>query len=423
MQFVSRRTMLRGSIATIGATTLPNWFSKAAAAAELADSANPGASVKDETFWHMVAQAYDLDYRHIVLNGGGNNPLPRTVVNALCRFQRMAASQPRPHNFDLVAYNNEHRVRLARLMGCDVDELSMTRGTTEGLNIVAWGLPLQAGDEVLMSQYDALYGAKIFGERAKRHGIVVKVVDLPLAPSIQEVVDGYAAALTGRTKLLVASDIAVDWGFVLPIRELSELAHANGAQILVDGALSFGHMPINVKEYQCDYYATSLHKWLNAPLGTGALYVRRDRLEDLWPLYGVNIPPDNIRKFEVIGTRDGAPIAAVGPAIDLYERIGPERKLARLKFLLDELTSRLDGVDGVTIYTEPDPNRRVAYARIVVDGFEGTELWFRLRDEEGIWTYGNYAEGYAGIYVSPNVFNTPAEMAFVAETIKRLARA
>ena len=143
MQFVTRRALLGGSIATIGATTLPNWLVSAAAAAELADDADPGASVKDETFWHAVAQAYDLDGRHVVMNGGGNNPLPRTVVNALSRFHRMAASQPRPHNYDQLAYRSDHRRRLAKLFGCDADELALTRNTTEGLNIVGWGLPLQ----------------------------------------------------------------------------------------------------------------------------------------------------------------------------------------------------------------------------------------------------------------------------------------
>ena len=422
MTKIARRAMLGGGIAAIGSTAVPDWLVRAAAAAEIADSVTPGSSVRDETFWHSVAQAYDLDSRHVVMNGGGNNPLPRTVVNALCRYQRTSATQPRPHNYDLIAYRNEHRHRLAGHFGCDEGELALTRGTTEGLNTVAWGLSLNRGDEIVMSQYESNYGRKIFAQRAARHGVVVREVNLPVAPSVQEVVDAYAAVMSPRTKLLVASHVVDSWGFVLPIPELSELAHDNGAQMLADGALGFGHMPINVKELKCDYYATSLHKWLNAPLGTGALYVRRDRIADLWPLYGVDRPADDVRKFEVVGTRDGAPIAAIGPAIDLFERIGAARKLARLRYLLDELMAQLDGVDGVTVVTERDPNRRVALARVAVDGFPGRELWFRLRDEERIWTYGNFSDETAGVYVSPNVFNTLSDMNYFAETIKRLAR-
>ena len=423
MQFVTRRAVLGGSLATIGATTLPDTLIRALAAAELADGSNPGTSVTDETFWHTVAQAYDLDSRHVVMNGGGNNPLPRTVVNALSRFHRMGASQPRPYNYDQLAYRSDHRRRLAKLFGCDTDELALTRNTTEGLNIVAWGLPLEPGDEIVLSQYEARYGGAIFKERANRHGVVVREIELPLAPTVQQVVDGYAAALSPRTRLFVASHVVDSWGFVLPVEELAELAHANGAQILVDGALSFGHMPVNVKQLKSDYYATSLHKWLNAPLGTGALFVRRDRLPDLPPLYGYDWPADDIRKYEFVGTRDGAAVAAIGQAIDLYERIGPERKLARLRYLLDDLMSRLDGVDGVTVITERDPGRRVGLARVSVDGFTGRELWHKLRDEEGIWTFGNFPGEYDGVYVSPNVFNTLSDMAYFADTITRLARA
>ena len=422
MQFVTRRALLGGALATVGATSLPKALISAAAAADVADRATPGASVADEAFWHAVADAYDLDGRHIVMNGGGNNPLPRTVVNALSRFHRMAASQPRPHNYDQLAYRTDHRRRLAKVFGCDTDELAITRNTTEGLNIVAWGLPLESGDEIVVSQYEARYGGMIFSERAKRHGVVVRQVELPIAPSVQEVIDGYAATITPRTRLFVASHVVDSWGFVMPVKELAELAHANGAQILVDGALSIGHMPVNVRELQSDYYATSLHKWLNAPLGTGALFVRRDRLPELPPLYGYDWPADDIRKYEIVGTRDGASVAAIGPALDLYERIGPARKLARLRYLLEDLMGRLEGVDGVDVITEPDPDRRVGLARVSVNGFTGRELWHKLRDDEGIWTFGNSPGEYDGVYVSPNVFNTLSDMEYFAATISRLAR-
>ena len=167
----------------------------------------------------------------------------------------------------------------------------------------------------------SMFTTQVQEQRAKRHGIVVRRIELPVSPTVRQTVERFRRALTPKTKLLVASHIADGWGYVLPIRELSDLAHGHGAQLLVDGALSFGHVPVSMKALGCDYYATSLHKWLNAPLGTGALFVRRERLEALWPLYGNGWQANDI--FD----RDP------GEAIDVYERIGPERKAARLRNL------------------------------------------------------------------------------------------
>lgn len=417
---LTRRSIVSGASAASVALAA-NAVSIASAAAQSARGRNADDVARDELFWMSVARAYRLDGRWIILNGGGNNPHPTAVVEALSRYNAMSSSAPRPHMYRLWARIDNHRERLAALMDCAPEEMAITRNTTEGLNIVGWGLSLNEGDEVIMSNVDDRYAKKIFEQRAKRHGVVVRSVELPVAPTARQTVRLFEEAMTPRTKLIVASHIADGWGYVLPIRELSDLAHDRGAQVLTDGALSFGHVPVSMKELGCDYYATSLHKWLNAPLGTGALYVRRDRLESLWPLYGTRREADDIRKFEDIGTRSGPTIAAIGQALDFYEQLGPERKAARVRYLLSLVMDNLERVSGVRVITEPDVRKRTGLARIAVEGMSGRDLTTTLREEFDIYTYGNFPGPNDGVYISPNVFNSSDHMTAFSNAIRQIA--
>ena len=389
--------------------------------AKASDANTPELIARDEAHWADIAKAYSLDDQYIILNGGGNNPHPQAVTQKLAEYDRLASSAPRPHNYIQLAQKEEIRPRLAEHFGCDPQELAITRNTTEGLNIVGWGLDLQAGDEILISNYDTRYAGAIFAQRAARHGVIVKTVELPISPSAHDVVSHYAAMMTNKTKLLVASHLADGWGFVLPIKELSDLAHQNNAQMLADGALTFGHIPINVRDLKCDYYATSLHKHLTAPLGTGALYVRKDRLESLWPLYGVRRAADDIRKFETIGTRSGPTIAAIATALDFYEQVGPANKAARMRYLAQLVENDLKDVERVQFITEKEPSQRTGLARVALNGVTGLDLTSMLREEFGIYTYGNFPGPNDGVYISPNLFNTPHQMSAFSSAIRAIA--
>ena len=375
----------------------------------------------DEAFWRSVAGAYRLDSRWLMLNGGGSNPHPIAVTEALQRYDAQASSAPRPHNYVLGNRIDDHRRRLATLMDCSPEEVAITRNTTEGLNIVGWGLPLREGDEVVMSDVDEYYAGKVFEQRARRDGIRLRKVQLPIEPTAAQTLAAFSGAMTSNTRLLVASHLADGLGYVLPISELAQLAHDRGAQLLVDGALSFGQVPVSMKQFGCDYFATSLHKWLNAPLGTGALFVRRDRVEELWPLYGTRHEPGDIRKFEDIGTRSGPTIAAIGDALDFYEQLGPERKAERLKYLLSVVMAELASAEGVRIITEPDESKRTGLARVVVTGLAGAELMNVLREEYGIFTFGNWPGPIDGVYISPNVFNSADQMRQFAQAVRAIA--
>ena len=417
---ISRRSLVLGASGATVALAF-NALPIATAAAVASSGRTAKQLAKDEQYWSQIARAYQLDGRYTILNGGGNNPHPTAVVDALARYNELSSSAPRPHNYIFQARINDHRNRLAALMDCQPEELAITRNTTEGLNIVGWGLGMVAGDEVVISDVDDRYAGKIFAQRAARHGINVVRVELPISPSTKQVVDLFEQAMGPRTKLIVASHIADGWGYVLPIRELSELAHDRGAQLLADGALSFGHIPVSMQKLGCDYFATSLHKWLNAPLGTGALFVKRSRLEQLWPLYGSSRDADDIRKFEDIGTRNGSTLAAIGQAIDFYQQIGPENKAARVRYLLSLVMEELKSVRRVSVITELDERHRAGLARIVVAGITGSDLTTRLREQYGIYTWGNWPGEYDGVYISPNIFNSATHMVAFADAIKDIA--
>lgn len=423
----TRREFLRAGGQSL--TTASVWLAASASLIRSVESAAAASrwsddedAARDEAFWSTVARAFSSDGRYIVLNGGGQNPPPKEVVEALTGYEMYAAAQPRPNNGRLTAYVEQHRGRLARHLGCEPDEVAITRNTTEGLNIVANGTELQRGDEVIYTSFDEHYGARPLMLRAARHGVVLRKVELPIPPADGVVVERIAAAMTPRTRMIVASHIADGWGFVLPIAKISALARAKGISVLADGALAFGHIVVNVRELGCDYYVSSLHKWLSAPLGTGVMYVRRDRIAALWPLYGAYQPqsPD-IRKFEEIGTRAGAPVAAIGQALDFHEAIGPGRKAARLRYLGSYVISRLRDAPGIQCITDGDERRRGSLMRILVKGLSGEAVETQLREKHGIWTFGRLGEAWDGIYVSPNLFNLPAQLDRFVAAMREIA--
>ncbi len=423
----TRRAILQQT-ATVGINTgvalvaAPGLLEAIGARTARAGWQSPDEAARDEAYWSLVAQGFVTDGRHIILNGGGQNPPPSEVLDALVRYDTFAAAQPRPNNIELIGRREHHRRRLARLLGCESEELALTRNTTEGLNIVVNGFEMEPGDEILSTNFEKLYAAVPARLRALRQGIVAREIPIPSPTNDDEIVERIVEAINPRTRLIVASHVADAWGFVLPIARISEEAHARGIAVLADGALSFGHLDFDVRRLGCDFFASSLHKWLSAPLGTGILYVRRDRISSLWPLYGAREPQSaDIRKFEEIGTRSGPTIAAIGQAIDFHERIGPANKAARLRYLGQYILDRLRDVPGVECITDADPSRRGSLMRIRVRDHTGRQVEAALRDRYGIWTFGGLENEGGGIYISPNLFNLPNDLDRFVEAMVEIA--
>jgi selenocysteine lyase/cysteine desulfurase len=420
-----RRTVLQHGAAFLAAGWLgeraPGAWPLPLAAVPPRGDRTPDDLAQDETYWSLVALQFAVDSRYIVLNGGGQNPPTRATVDALVRGEAFAAAQPRPNNLQLLAQAEQHRRRLAVHLGCAPDEVALTRNTTEGLNIVIHGLAMAPGDEVLVSPYERHYAEPALSTRRDRDGIRVVRSEVALPPTDDAIVAAVLGAVTPRTRLVICSHIADGWGFVLPIARIAEALRPRGIPLLCDGAWSFAHIPVDVRALGCDYYATSLHKWLGAPLGTGLLYVRRERLATTWPLYGSSVPPEDIRKFEAIGTRPGAPVAAIGAALDFHEAIGPAHKAAPLRALLAHLLDGLRDLPQITVHTDADAGRRGSLARLQVAGWRGEALATALRERHGIYVYGGFDDGPDGIYVAPNLFNTKAQLDRVVSALRTVA--
>jgi isopenicillin-N epimerase len=385
----------------------------------------PEEAARDEDFWFTVREAYDLDSRHIILNAGASNPSPRAVQRALVRYLDYANGSPLVNNRDAFSPQRERvRRRIAGLVNCTPNEIALTRNTTEAVQTVLFGLALKPGDEVVTTDWDYYSMVNALRQREKRDGIVVKQIALKLpAPSSDGVVKAFRDALTPRTKAILLCHVIDGQGQILPVREVCDLAHEQGVQVVVDGALSFGHIACDLKALGCDYFGTSLHKWLSAPLGTGFLYVTRERIPSLWPLFGASDPQgQDIRKFEQIGTHSAPHFAAVNQALDFYEGVGVARKQARLHYLTRYWTDKVGKLPKVRINTPLDPDRSCGTVHLEIEGVDPRKLSQHFYRDLDIYVFPIVRNGLSGVYVSPNLFTRLTDLDQFADAVAKVAR-
>ncbi|MBL9215285.1 MAG: aminotransferase class V-fold PLP-dependent enzyme [Opitutaceae bacterium] len=396
-------------------------------------AARPGSAAPPETppaapgdIWAELRAAYTLDPSRINLENGYYCVMPHATLEASFAHARdlnLAGS----HYLRTRQADDKAAVRraLAESAGCAPEELIVTRNTTESLDTVISGLDWRAGDEAVMAAQD--YGSMLdmFRQQARRHGIVNRVVSLPLDPqSDDEIVSLYAEAITPRTRLVLVSHLVNLTGQILPVRRICDAAHARGVPVLVDGAHSFAHLDFRIPDLGCDYFGASLHKWLGAPLGTGLLYVRRDRIAGLWPLFGdTGYPDDDIRKLNHIGTNPVHAELTILDALRLHAHLGPARKEARLRFLQEYWTSRVRGRPGLTLNTPAQSARACAIANVRVDRLPPGELARILLERHRLWTVAIDAPdaGVRGVRVTPNLFTTTAELDILVDALRILA--
>jgi isopenicillin-N epimerase len=379
----------------------------------------------DETLWRPVQRAFPVDRSIINLNNAGVSPSSSAVLAAEERFVARSNAAP-AHTMwrELEPQREKVRQALATLFGCDAEEIAITRNASEGLETCQLGFDLKAGDEVLTSNQDYPRMLWTFRQMEQRSGIVLRLVSLPTPPEEPaEVVARFAAAITPRTRMILVSHMINLTGNVLPAREVVALGRQRGIPVVVDGAHSFGHLCFRQPDLDCDYFATSLHKWLAAPHGTGMLYVRRDKVRSLWPL----MPPppgmeDNIRKFEEIGTHPAAPALAIADALTLHQAIGGERKLARLCHLRDRWARALLQHDRVALHTSLKPGFSGAIATVQVTGIASTALADHLWDAHRIVVAAIDHPELTGIRVSPSLYTTIQEVDRFADVMEKIIR-
>jgi len=389
------------------------------------ETASPEETASDEAFWGPVQQAFAVDRSRVNPNNGGVSPAPQLVMDALKRHLDYSNTAPVYTMWRVQEPQLETvRAQLARLFACQAEEVAVVRNASEGLQICQMGLDLKRGDEVVTSNQD--YGRMIttWQQRERREGIRLVQVSLPTpAEDPAEVVRRFEAALTPRTRVIHMCHMINLTGQILPVKEVVRMARARGIPVVVDGAHAFAHFDFTHADLECDYYATSLHKWLYAPIGTGMLYVRRDKVRGLWPLQAAaESMDDNIRKFEEIGTHPAANHLAIAEAVRFNEAIGLKRKEARMVYLRDRWAVPLSKVERVRLHTSLKPGMAVGLANVQVEGVDpGALAEYLLAKHRIIVTPIKHAE-FEGIRVTPNVYTTLEEVDLFTEVMAEIAR-
>jgi selenocysteine lyase/cysteine desulfurase len=379
---------------------------------------------QDEDFWAQIRAKYVLTPDYINLENGFYLMQSQPVLEAFIRRVRDINVQASRYMRTVMPDDNlAVRRRLAAAAGCPVEELVITRNTTESLDTVIGGFHWQPGDEAVMAQQD--YGAMLdmFGLQARRYGIVNRIVSLPMDPrSDDEIVRLYESAITPKTRLLMICHMVNITGQLLPVAAVAEMAHRHGVQVMVDGAHSFGQLEFAIPDLRADYFASSLHKWLGSPLGSGILWVRRDHIPELWPTFAeLGIPDTDIRRLNHTGTQPVHTILGINDALDFHESIGIRRKEARLKYLQRYWTDQVRGHQRIYLNTPSDPRRSGAIANVGVTGIEPAALGNTLFDRYKIWTVAIDGAGVRGVRIVPHLFTSTADLDALVRALKELA--
>ena len=381
---------------------------------------------QDDAFWTALRGKYRLTPEYINLENGYYSMQAQPVLDAFVDHVRTV-------NFQASRYMRTRQVddklrvrtRLAKIAGVAPEELIITRNTTESLDTVIAGYDWKPGDEAVMAYQD--YGAMLdqFKLQARRYGLVNRVVSLPVDPrSDDEIVHLYANAITPRTRLLMMCHMVNITGHILPVRAICDMAHARGVDVMVDGAHAFAQLAFAIPDLGCDYYGASLHKWLGAPLGAGILYVRKDKIAGLWPIYGDEaIPESDIRKLNHTGTHPVHTDLAIENAIAFHESIGVARKEARLRHLQQYWTTKVRGTPKIRLNTPSDPKRCCAIANVGVEGMRPADLARTLLERYKVWTVAidNAAAGVHGVRITPQLYTTTAELDVLVRALKEIA--
>jgi selenocysteine lyase/cysteine desulfurase len=387
----------------------------------------PDALAQDEDFWFAVRQQFTLDRNQLFLNSGTASPPPVAVQTALARYLAIQHLSPSLYAEQLLQPAREEvRTRLAAAAGCDREELAVTRNTTEAMQTAIFGLPLGRGDEVLSTTQDYPSLLTSWRQRERRDGVVLRTVRIPTPPpSPDAIADAILRAIGPRTRVLHLSHVTFTCGQILPIARLCAEARRRGIVTVIDGAHAFQHFPFRVADLGCDYFGTSLHKWTMAPLGTGFLYVRRDRIQGTWPLFGAPAAmDDDIRKFELVGTQSFAASDAVTEALEFQAGLGLERKSARLQALRARWQERVAALPRVRLLTPTSPEHGRGLGALEIAGIDGRALQDWLLRRHRIQVRQRVQEGeFSAVRVAVNVFTTPTELDRFVAAIETAATA
>ncbi len=386
---------------------------------------SPAELAGDEDYWGTIRQAYTVDPQIINLNNGGVAPAPRGVIDTEKRgidIQNLIPSYYMWRQMDPKLEST--RRDLARMFGCDPEELAITRNASEGLEALIFGLDLKPGDEVLATDQNYPRMAQSWRQRRAREGILFNPLPMPAPPDRwSDLTKAFEKAITPKTRVIEVCHITNLTGQIYPVREIVDMARKKGIEVIVDGAHAFAHFPFTRDELDCDYYATSLHKWLGAPIGTGFLYVRKSKIGSVWPLMAApDEKKDDIRKFEEIGTHPSAIPYAIGEAIAFNHAIGIARKAERLRFLRKRWADRIVNVSNAKVLTPDDPQQSCGLGFVEIHDVDPTAIVSHLMEKHGIFTVGINHTQFKGLRISPNVYTQLREVDLFSEVLEKVLK-
>ncbi len=386
---------------------------------------SPAEAARNEDYWSVIARAYTVSPQIINLNNGGVSPQPLVVQDALDRYNRYSNEAPTYYMWRILDQGREPlREKLALLAGCSPEEIAINRNATEALDTVIFGLNLKRGDEVVLTRQDYPNMLQAWRQREMRDGIRLNYVNLELPTEDDELmVQKFVAAFTPKTRVVMITHM-INWtGQILPVRKIADIARQRGMEVIVDGAHTFAHLDYKIPDLGCDYYGTSLHKWLSASFGSGMLYVKKEKIRDLWPLFPNNEPksPD-IRKFEVLGTRSFPIEQSIGQALQFHNSIGTKRKEERLRYLKNYWAEKVKDLPRFRLNTSLKPEFSCALANFGIEGMEPGAVESTLLGRYKIHTSPIVWENIKGVRVTPHIYTSLADLDKLVDAVHFLAK-
>ena len=427
---IDRRRFLSTAGKSLGlmaasSSVVASLFENVNAATKTVANVSPEAAALDEDYWTTIQQAFSVTRGIVNLNNGGVSPSPRIVTEAFVRYTWQQEDATAYTMWQILEPQSETiRTGLAEIFGCDAEEIAITRNASESLEILLMGLDLRSGDEILTTTQDYPRMLTTLKQRELREGLKLKLIKIPIAPNnTDDIAAAFERALTPKTKVILISHMINLTGQINPVRKVCEMARARGIETIVDGAHSFAQFDFKRDDLQCDYFGTSLHKWLYAPKGTGMLYVKKEKIPKVWALMASEDKNKNdIRKFEEIGTHSAAMRLAIGEAVLFHNAIGAKRKEARLRYLSRYWMNQLKDIPKVGFNTSFDDTQSCAIANFKIDGVDPVQLGGYLMAKHKIFTTPIVHDEFSGIRITPNVYTTLWELDRFSNIVAGIAR-
>jgi selenocysteine lyase/cysteine desulfurase len=423
----SRRDFLKNfglGVSSLGVFGLSSRQAKAEFETKLnsIQEAAPEKIAKDEDFWFHVQKAFNTDRSMINLNNGGVHPAPTIVMDAVKRYMDFSNGAPAYNSWSVLRPRKELiRKKLANLFGCSLEEIALVRNVTEALQIALLGIELKRGDEVLTTTHDYPSMKNALFQREKREGVKVKTFPFPYPPkNLKILADLFEKNITPKTRLILLCHITNLTGQIFPVKEICQMARERNIEVVIDGAHAIGHFVFKQKDLDCDIYGANLHKWMMAPIGTGFLYVKKEKIKKIWPLFPAPEPlGDDIRKFEHIGTHPEYLKMAVGDAVAFHNGIGAERKEARLRYLRNYWAKSIDTLPKVKILTSYEPEQSCGIGTFAIKGMDMGKLNQTLFNKHKIYLTSIRIpeEDATGIRVTPSIYTSLHELDIFIEAV------